>query len=93
MHSSEIDKVKFALTKFRAGYDVADVDAFLDSLKSSLLQWEAGRSGAILAGEVVQQRFAVTKFRNGYDQDQVDNFLDQATATLQAYEKGSKPGY
>lgn len=93
MHSSDINQVRFSMTKFRAGYEMSEVDAFLDSLQKSLLQWEAGRSGTILAGEVVHQRFSVTKFRNGYDQDQVDDFLDQATATLQVHEKGSKPGY
>lgn len=93
MHSSEVNKAKFSLTKFRAGYELAEVDGFLDSLHNALVQWESGRPGTILAAEVVQQRFAVTKFRNGYDQDQVDDFLAKATATLQAYEKVSKPGY
>lgn len=93
MHSSEANNVKFSLTKFRAGYELAEVDDFLDSLHNALAQWESGRPGTILAAVVVQQRFAVTKFRNGYDQDQVDDFLVKAAATLQAYEKGSKPGY
>lgn len=93
MHSNELPKVKFSLTRFREGYDLADVDAFLEHLRDTLVQWESGRPGLILSGEVAETRFAVTKFRNGYDQDQVDNFLDEATITLAGYEKGQTPGY
>lgn len=93
MHSNELPKVKFSLTRFREGYELAEVDAFLDSLRDTLIQWESGRQGVILSAEVVEQRFAVTRFRNGYDQDQVDNFLDEATTTLAGYEKGRTPGY
>lgn len=93
MHSTEIEQAKFPTTKFRAGYDMAEVDNFLASVRGTLLHWEAGRTGQIRGAEVVAKHFSVTKFRYGYDQDHVDNFLDRVTATLNAYETGEKPGY
>lgn len=92
MHSSEVQQAKFPTTKFRAGYDMAEVDNFLEGVRSTLLHWEAGRTGQIRGNEVVAKRFSITKFRLGYDQDHVDNFLDLVTATLNAYEIGGMPG-
>jgi len=82
----------FASTKFREGYDKADVDAFLATVRATLESYERVRGQLsvpvhrISSQDVVNVRFQPTKFRAGYDQDQVDDFLDRISATLQQHE-------
>lgn len=91
MHSSEVAAVMFTLTKFREGYAMADVDAFLERSRAALAQWEAGRAAELQAVAVAEVRFSPTNFRRGYDQDQVDDFLDKLSGTLADYEHGRSP--
>ncbi|WP_442860322.1 DivIVA domain-containing protein [Arthrobacter sp. zg-Y40] len=85
---------RFQPTKFRAGYDQTQVDAFLDRAVQELRRLEgdplqlsqagpAGIAGPLLTPEqVVNQKFAPTQFREGYSQNEVDDFLDKLVVRL-----------
>lgn len=66
----QIEQLRFAPTKFRAGYDQDQVDAFLDQVVAAL------RSGTTVAAP----RFAASTFREGYDQEEVDRALEPLRA-------------
>ena len=87
MHSYEVSQVRFTSTKFREGYNIAQVDALVGKAQVALAQWEAGRSAELQSMQVTEARFVPTLFRQGYVQDEVDNFLDALVQTLAAYEK------
>ena len=84
---ADVRAKRFAVTKFREGYDQRDVDAFLERAATALDR--AGASGVMTADGVVQVRFNPTKFSAGYDQDEVDDFLDELTMTLGATSRGT----
>jgi len=87
--TTAIDDVRFAVTKFREGYEQASVDAFLTEARAALAFWEQrmpGSAPALNAGAVVAWRFEPTKFGNGYDQDEVDDFLDSIVEALRTHE-------
>lgn len=65
---------RFSLVGFRAGYDVADVDAFLDRLMA-LCQDSATPDDQIrsVIGEV---RFRTQRMKKAYDVNQVDFFVE-----------------
>ena len=72
---------RFAVTKFREGYQQAEVDAFLERVAAALAPG-SGRRERLGADDVVRVRFNPTTFRAGYDQDEVDDLLDEVVATL-----------
>jgi DivIVA domain-containing protein len=85
MKSQDVQEKTFAVTKWRQGYDMDEVDAVLARVSATLAEQEQGRPAAVdamTADEVVHARFSPTKFREGYDQDQVDDFLDKVAAAL-----------
>lgn len=90
MHSSELTAVKFSTTKWREGYDMAQVDAFMKKARVALQFWEGRRPAELTSAEVVGLEFQPTKFRSGYDQDQVDDFRDLIVAALREYETGQR---
>ena len=73
-------------TRFREGYDPADVDVLLAEARSAIESWERGVATPLRAADIVNARFQPTKFRQGYDQDEVDDFLDSVVETLRYYE-------
>lgn len=75
--SSEIRAQTFRVTKFREGYDKAEVDAFLARIALAI-----DTHTPVAKLEVVNARFSPTRFRQGYDQDQVDDFLDRIAASI-----------
>lgn len=70
---------RFAITKFRQGYRIDDVDMFLDELVAGL---QSGSPTDELLAQISQAKFAATRWRSGYDCDIVDNFLDQIADSL-----------
>lgn len=84
----------FTATKFRAGYDVEQVDIYLDDVSATLKAYEAGGrpgSGLLTSVEARDARFAATKWREGYDVTEVDDLIDSIVSTLQSYEAGPVP--
>ncbi len=84
--ADEVEGVVFAESRFREGYDMQEVDAFLERCVASIRWVEGGPRPADLLtpDEVMNQRFAQTKFRAGYDQSEVDDLLDRVVSALRA---------
>ncbi|NRD26787.1 DivIVA domain-containing protein [Frigoribacterium sp. VKM Ac-2836] len=83
----DVTEKGFTPVRFRGGYAMDDVDAFLERIRTTLAAYEQGTaSGVLTAVDVVDSRFRPTKFKEGYDQDEVDDFLDQVVAALRRHE-------
>jgi DivIVA domain-containing protein len=65
----QVSGSRFRTTTFRQGYDMAQVDDFLDRLVAAL------RAGEPVRPLVDAARFATTKLRAGYDMGDVDDLL------------------
>jgi DivIVA domain-containing protein len=84
--SQDVRARRFALTRWRRGYERADVDALLARAAAVLDDLAAGRSPSTpLTGEEVRSTtFGTTGLREGYDEGEVDDFLDTLAADLDA---------
>jgi DivIVA domain-containing protein len=84
--AAEVSNYRFSPTKFREGYNVQQVDAFLERIRVALenIEQRPGSPVGLTPAEVQGARFGVTKFRAGYDQDEVDGVLDAVVSTLRA---------
>jgi DivIVA domain-containing protein len=65
-------KAHFEVTRGRRGYQIAEVNAFLNRLV------ELVEAGQPLARAVRKQRFTIVRLEHGYDPGQVDDFLEAA---------------
>ncbi|MDN5899617.1 MAG: DivIVA domain-containing protein [Brachybacterium sp.] len=68
--------VRFTASRFDPGYDMAEVDDFLDRCDRALATGDA----SVTAETVLGAAFTVTRFRKGYDKAEVDRFLDDVLA-------------
>jgi DivIVA domain-containing protein len=75
---SWIQSVQFAGAGMRAGYDVRDVDAFLERVIAGL----RGTAPPITARDVRECAFRTVRFGHGYDEREVDRFLTQLASAL-----------
>jgi DivIVA domain-containing protein len=75
-------------TKFREGYDIAAVDAFLVRAGVALDERRRGAPLSLTPDAVLTAKFASTKFREGYDQDEVDDLLDRVVVSLRTPSAG-----
>lgn len=75
-----IQNVEFSGAGVRAGYDVRDVDAFLDRVIDGL----RGAAPPITARDVRESAFRSVRLGPGYDESEVDRFLSQLAAALEA---------
>ncbi|MBD9699260.1 DivIVA domain-containing protein [Flavimobilis sp. GY10621] len=80
--SDDLISRKFTATKFREGYDIVEVDDFLDVVAAALRRHERGEPLGLSIADIETQRFTATKLREGYDIVDVDTLLDEITATL-----------
>jgi DivIVA domain-containing protein len=72
-----IERIKnatFATTRFSAGYDEEDVDAFLDKVVAVL-----GQAGRPDHGELSNPQFTTVRLRPGYARQDVDRLLREIT--------------
>ena len=58
-----------------AGYDIDEVDAFLDAIRETFL---GIREPSLTPDEIRNKQFSTTRLRPGYDEEEVDAFLDEA---------------
>ncbi len=87
MLARDVTEKRFTPTRFREGYAMDDVDAFLERIHATLTAYEQGTAVEVLADvDVVNARFQPTKFREGYSQDEVDDFLDEVVVELRRHE-------
>ncbi|SBW19044.1 hypothetical protein FDG2_0934 [Candidatus Protofrankia californiensis] len=87
---SEVKEKSFTGTRFRSGYDIAQVDAFLDTVSRELDRLQAmvgsaqdGRPAAsashavsLVPRDISDARFDTTWLTGGYSEYEVDDFLD-----------------
>jgi len=67
---------RFTVTKNRAGYLTADVDAFIDRIEATLgLRPRYGPP--LTAADVATAQFRVVRLRRGYEMREVDEALDR----------------
>ncbi|GLZ11261.1 hypothetical protein Acsp04_14960 [Actinomadura sp. NBRC 104425] len=76
---SWIQNARFSGSGVRAGYDVRDVDAFLDRVIDGL----RGTAAPVTARDVRESAFRVVRFGPGYDEREVDEFLVQLAGALE----------
>lgn len=75
-----VEASKFSTTRLRPGYDVEEVDAFLDAIRDTFL----AREPSLTPDEIRNKHFSTTRLRPGYNEEQVNAFLDEAGSTLAA---------
>ena len=73
----EIDRIVFTPVRLREGYDMGEVDRFLDALQAEVA---AGRP---IRHRVDGARFTPVRLREGYDMGAVDHFLAWLVATME----------
>ena len=69
----------FSITRVRPGYDIKQVDAFLDAVRDT---FSGVRQPPLTAGEIRTKMFTTTRLRPGYNEKEVDAFLEEAEARL-----------
>ncbi|MFF3065334.1 DivIVA domain-containing protein [Oerskovia sp. NPDC057915] len=92
--ADQVLDTKFTATKFREGYDVVQVDDYLDRVAVTLAAYESGDrpgTGLLTSAEASGVRFSATKWREGYDVTEVDDLIDGIVGTLRSYESGPAP--
>ena len=84
--SHDVRARRFAVTRWRRGYERADVDALLAHAAAVLDDLAAGRSPSppLTGEEVRSSTFGTAGLREGYDEAEVDEFLDILAADLDA---------
>lgn len=75
-----IENAEFSGAGVRSGYDVRDVDAFLDRVIAGL----RGTAPPVTARDVRESAFRTVRLSPGYDEQEVDKFLAQLAAALEA---------
>ncbi|MBX6765636.1 MAG: DivIVA domain-containing protein [Actinomadura rubrobrunea] len=75
-----IQNARFSGSGVRAGYDVRDVDAFLDRVIDGL----RGVAPPVTARDVRESVFRTVRLGPGYDEREVDEFLVQLAGALEA---------
>lgn len=74
-----IQNARFSGAGLRPGYDVRDVDAFLDRVIAGL----RGVAPPVTARDVRESAFRVVRFGPGYAEQEVDRFLLQLAGALE----------
>lgn len=74
-----IQNARFSSAGLRTGYDVRDVDAFLDRVVAGL----RGSAPPVSARDVRECAFRVVRLGPGYDEQEVDRFLVQLASALE----------
>ncbi|GAA1969945.1 hypothetical protein GCM10009798_33300 [Nocardioides panacihumi] len=80
--ATEVEHARFTPTRFREGYDMAEVDRFLDDLCVRL------RAGESVARYIAEARFTPVRLREGYDMGDVDSLLGHVASTADAAPAG-----
>ena len=71
----------FSTTRLRPGYEIEEVDAFLEAIRQTFL---GIREPSLTTDEIRNKRFSTTRLRPGYDEEEVDAFLDAVELRLAA---------
>ena len=71
----------FSTSRLRPGYDIEEVDAFVEAIRQTFL---GIREPLLTTDEIRNQQFSTTRLRPGYDEEEVDAFLDVVELRLAA---------
>ena len=71
----------FSTTRLRPGYDIGEVDAFVEVIRQTFLGIS---EPSLTADEIRDKQFSTTRLRPGYDEEEVDAFLDVVELRLAA---------
>ena len=74
------DRPRSRVVRFKEGYDMGEVDAFLDRLFATVEGRPDGRP--VTVDEVKAVLFTPVRMREGYEVEDVDEFLDLAATWL-----------
>jgi DivIVA domain-containing protein len=81
MANLDVDNVRFTPVRLRTGYDMGDVDSYLDQVKAHLDALDAAVAGTGRPpGPLKRAAFTPVRLREGYDLGEVDAFLAQVDA-------------
>jgi DivIVA domain-containing protein len=72
---------EFSTTRLRPGYDIEEVDAFVEAIRQTFL---GIREPSLTTDEIRNKQFSTTRLRPGYDEEEVDAFLDVIELRLAA---------
>lgn len=75
------EATKFSTVRLLRGYDVDQVDAFLEAIRDTFL---GIREPSLTPDEIRDKKFSTTRLWPGYVEEEVDAFLDAAELTLAA---------
>ncbi len=84
---------EFSTTRLRPGYDIEEVDAFLEAIRQTFL---GIKEPSLTTDEIRNKKFSTTRLRPGYDEEEVDAFLDAVELRLAALtrpEGHGEPGW
>lgn len=93
--AQDIRDHSFDTVRLTEGYDVNEVDQFLDRVEHTLEFLASPQADQatipssldiVTPQEVREFTFNQVHFKEGYDVNEVDQFLDDVTATLQSYQ-------
>ena len=76
-----VEAAKFSTFRLRRGYDVDQVDAFLDAIRNTFF---GIRVPSLTPDEIRNIQFSITLLGPGYHQEEVDAFLHEAELKLAA---------
>ncbi len=71
-----LESPRFALVKLREGYDMEEVDDFVDRVLATVNGTPIDRP--VTAREISTKQFSTVRIREGYDVMEVDLFLEEA---------------
>ncbi len=77
MSAEQVAAKRFTPVRFAKGYDMGEVDGFLDKVVAAL----QGR-GDLTSTDVRACRFTPVRLREGYDRSEVDDFLGAIADTI-----------
>ncbi|MEV8378306.1 DivIVA domain-containing protein [Kribbella sp. NPDC056861] len=72
----------FSRVRWREGYDMAEVDAFVERLTATVENRYSGPP--VTADDIRNVSFTPVRLREGYSVDEVDDFLEQAAQSMRA---------
>ena len=77
---------EFSTTRLRPGYNIEEVDAFLEDIRQT---FHGIREPSLTADEIRKKKFSTNRLRPGYDEEEVDAFLNAVELRLAAL---TRPG-
>jgi len=77
-----VQRKLFSITRLRLGYDIEEVDVFLDAVRATFLGL---KNPPVTAHDVRNIQFTTTRMWRGYDEEEVDTFLDEVELVLESW--------